>query len=482
VSAAAGIKRVAGEEFLLIVLYAAFGIVFLTVFPPTLLVADSWLTLVAGREVVEHGLPSVDELTVLGLGRDWTDQQWGAQLLAYGSYALGGYGLLAVVVTLFAVGAFVIAAVAARSLGAGPRSILLVFFPVLLAAPWTFTIRAQVFALPLFTGLIWLLASEARRPSRRAYLVFPLLVVWANTHGSAALAAMLTMLLGAIELVSSRGRASLRSLALVVLPPLALLATPYGPIDTARYYHLLLIDPPFGRELVTEWRRSDPSWDTLAFYLLAALALLAVVKGRRRLTLFDMAALTFTFAGALLAIRGIPWFALSCLVLVPVALGPMLEERTRRVPRALDRWLAYGAVAALALVAVLALARDESWYLKNWPEEAVTAVREALTSDTRVFATSRDADWILWRIPELRGRLAYDVRFEIYDRETFERIVRFRGEQRADWKSLANGYEVVVVETDQEPSSHVEDFLAEPGARSLYADERVTVIQRRAPG
>ncbi|MGI8885967.1 MAG: hypothetical protein ACR2G9_03540 [Gaiellaceae bacterium] len=474
-------RRVAGEEFLLVVLYAAFGIVFLTVFPPTLLVADSWLTLVAGREVVEHGLPSVDELTVLGLGRDWTDQQWGAQLIAYGSYALGGHGLLAVVVAAFAVGAFAIAAVAARTHGAGPRSILLTFFPVLLAAPWTFTIRAQVFALPLFTGLIWLLASEARRPTRRVYLVFPLLVIWANIHGSAALAVMLTMLFGAIELAASRGRSGLRSIALLALSPLALLVTPYGPVDTVRYYHLLLVDPPFGRELVTEWRRSEPSWDTLVFYLLAALALVAVVWGRRRLTLFDMAALGLTFVGAVLAIRGIPWFALACLVLVPVALGPLLEERTKRTPRALDRGLAYGAVAILALVGVLALARDDGWYLKNWPERAVSAVRNSLTTpETQVFATSRDADWILWRIPELRGRLAYDVRFEIYDRETFERIVRFKGEQGSDWKSIADGFDVVVVESDPE-TPHAPDFLAEPGARTLFSDGRVTVIRRRGP-
>jgi hypothetical protein len=260
-----------------------------------------------------------------------------------------------------------------------------------------------------------------------------------------------------------------------------LLATPYGPIDTARYYHLLLVDPPFGRELVTEWRRSDPSWDTLAFYLLAVLALFAVVKGRRRLTPFDIAALALTFAGAVLAIRGIPWFALSCLVFIPVALGPLLEERTKRTPRALDRGLSYGAVAVLALVAILALARNEDWYLKNWPEGAVAAVRDSLTSpETRVFATSRDADWILWRFPELRGRLAYDVRFEIYERETFERIVRFRGEQGEDWKSLADGYDIIVLETDQEPSSHVPDFLGEPGARSRYADERITVIARPA--
>jgi hypothetical protein len=479
VSTAARIKRVAGEEFLLIVLYAAFGIVFLTVFPPTLLVADSWLTLVAGREVVDHGLPTEDQLTVLGAGRSWTDQQWGAQLIAYGSHALGGHGLLAVVAAAFVVGGFAIAAAAARSLGAGARAILLVFFPVLLAAPWAFTIRAQVFALPLFTGLLWLLASEARNPSRRVYLVFPLILVWANIHGSATLAAMLTMLLGALELVRTRGRSGLRSVALLVLSPLALLATPYGPIDTARYYHLLLVDPPFGRELVTEWRRSDPSWDTLAFYLLAGATLVAVVWGRRRLSHFDITALALTFAGAVLAIRGIPWFAFSCLVFVPVAVGRALEGREPRVLRALDRALSYGAAALLAVVAVLALARDEGWYVKNWPEGAVTAVREGAGEDSQVFATSRDADWILWRIPELRGRLAYDVRFEIYDRETFERIVRFRGEQGEDWKSIADGYEVVVVETDPQTPPHVPDFLAEPGARAVYSDQRVTVVHRQ---
>ena len=475
------VRRFAEGEFLLIVLLAFFGIVYLTVFPPTLLVADSWLTLVAGREVVENGLPHRDEITLLGLGRTWTDQQWGAQLIAYGSHALGGYGLVSVVAAAFAVGAFAIGAAGARALGAGPRAIVFLFFPVLLAAPWTFTIRAQVYVLPLYTLLIWLLASEARRPSRRVYLVLPLLVVWANLHGSAALAAMLTMLLGGIELVRSRGSSGLRSIVLLVLPPLAVLATPYGPLDTARYYHLLLVDPPFGRELVTEWRRSEPGGDTLFFYLLAAIAILVVWLGRRRLTAFDLATLVFTFAGAVLAIRGIPWFSLACLVLLPVAIGRRLEGRMPRPRRALDGGLAYAALALLAVVVVFALARDDSWYDQKWPDGAAAAVQaEAASPTTRVFATSRDADWLLWRIPSLRGRLAYDVRFEIYDRETFERIVRFRGEQGDDWKSIADGYEVVVFETQQEPSSHVQDFLAEPAAREVYADERVTVIARAA--
>jgi hypothetical protein len=472
-------RRVAEGEFLLVVLLAAFGIVFVSVFPPTLLVADTWLTLVAGREVFEHGLPSHDELTVLTLGRTWTDQQWGAQLVAYGLHSLGGHSLLAVGTAAFVVSAFVVAAVGARRLGAGPRAIVLVFFPAILAAPWAWTMRAQVLALPLFTGLVWLLASESRTPSRRVYLAFPILLVWANLHGSAALAALLVMALGAIELVSSRGRSGLRSVALVVLPPLAILVTPYGPLDTARYYHLLLFDPPFPKELVTEWRASGLGTDTVLFYALAAGALVLVALGRRNLTVFDLVALSLTFVGAVTAIRGIPWFALACMVLLPVALGRLLEGREPRVPRRADGVLALGAVGALALAVVFALARDDAWYVKNWPEGAVTAVEGAVEgSDARVFANSRDADWILWRIPGLRGRVAYDVRFEIFDRNTFERIVRFKGEQGEEWKSVTDGYEVLVLQTGTATESHVPDFLAEPGATKLYEDEDVTVIRR----
>ena len=63
---------------------AGFGLIFLLIFPPALIVNDSWLNLMAGREVVENGLPSRDEITVYGLGATWTDQQWLAQVFMYG--------------------------------------------------------------------------------------------------------------------------------------------------------------------------------------------------------------------------------------------------------------------------------------------------------------------------------------------------------------------------------------------------------------
>ncbi len=470
--------RLVDEEPVLVVLLAGFAAVFLAVFPPHLIVNDSFLTLTAGREVVQHGLPSEDELTVLGAGRTWTDQQWGAQLLAYGAYRLGGHPTLALLAAASVLAAFVLAAVGARRLGAGPRAIVLVFFPVILAAPWAWTIRAQVFALPLYTGLVWLLATEARQPTRRVYLALPLLVVWANLHGSAALGALLVLLLAGIELVTSRGRSIARSAALAILAPLALLVTPYGPLDTARYYRLMLFDPPFA-DRVTEWQPSDPDWDTLVFYALAALALGVVIWGRRRLTAFDVATLVITFAGAVSAIRGIPWFALACMVVLPVAIGTRLEGAAAPVRAGVNRGLAAGAALVVALVVAVVLARDGSWFERNWPNEALPAVERA-TGDrsVRVFATDRHADWLLWKIPDLRGRIAYDVRFEVYDPEFFDRLLEYKAQQ-GDWKAIVDGYQVVVLD-EKSSLDHTDDLLAEPGARALYEDDVIAVVRRPA--
>ena len=67
-----------------IALVSIVGIVLLTTFAPSLVVGDTWLTLMAGREIVDHGLPHTEAITVLGQGATWTDQQWLAQLVFYG--------------------------------------------------------------------------------------------------------------------------------------------------------------------------------------------------------------------------------------------------------------------------------------------------------------------------------------------------------------------------------------------------------------
>jgi hypothetical protein len=470
------VRKIAEEEYILVVLLAGFGLIFLLIFPPALVVNDSWLNLMAGREVVENGLPTRDEITVYGLGATWTDQQWLAQVLMYGIYSLGGFALLSLATATFVVAAFSIAAAAARWLGAGARAIWVMFLPVLIAAPWAWSIRAQMLALPLYTGLLWLLASEARKPTRRIWLALPLLVVWANVHGSVALGALLVMLLAVYELIRSRGTTWARDLALLALAPLAVLATPYGPVETGRYYHLLLVDPPFAGR-VTEWRWAAPATNTMFFYVLAAIAVVLVVLGRRRLTVFDFAVLGLTFVGGVSAIRGIVWFALACMVFVPVAIGHKLEAKRRGEPRRrLNVGIAVGLTVAVLAVAASLFARDDAWYEEFWPRDAVEAVRGEIQQGDRVFAPDRYSDWMLFRIPELRGRVSYDVRFELYDREFFDELQEYAGESTPDWKSFADGYRIVIV--DETRRSHTSDFLEEPGARVLYRDDEITVIVR----
>jgi len=470
------VRRIAEEEYILIVLLAGFGLIFLLIFPPALVVNDSWLNLMAGREVVENGLPSRDEITVYGLGATWTDQQWLAQIFMYGIHSLGGFALLSIAACLFVVSAFSIAAVAARQLGAGARAIGGMFLPVLVAAPWAWSIRAQMLALPLYTGLLWLLASEVRRPTRRIWLALPLLVVWANVHGSVALGALLVMLLGAYELVARRGATWPRSLALLLVAPLAVLATPYGPLETARYYHLLLVDPPFAGR-VTEWTWSDPAVDTMFFYALAAIAIVLVWLGRRRLTLFDIAVLALTFVGAVNAIRGIVWFALACMIFVPVAIGHRLESKNPGEPRrGLNLGIAVGLTVAVLAVAGSLFLQDETWFEEYWPPEAVEAVRTELEPDDRLFAPDRFSDWMLFKIPELRGRIAYDVRFELYDDAFYNALQDYNFETGTNWRSFADGYRLVLV--DETTKSHTPDFLAEPGTRATYRDDEITLIVR----
>lgn len=271
----------------------------------------------------------------------------------------------------------------------------------------------------------------------------------------------------------------MRSLPLLVLAPLAVLATPYGPVDTVRYYHLLLVDPPFAGR-VTEWSWSDPAVDTMFFYALAVIAAVVVWLGRRRLTVFDLAVLVLTFAGGVNAIRGIVWFALACMVLVPVAIGRKLESRKPGEPRrGLNVAIAAGLTAALLAVAGSLFLQDEEWFEEYWPREAVEAVRSELQPGDRLYAPDRFSDWMVFKIPELRGRIAYDVRFELYDLDFYERLQNYNFEEDDDWKSFADGYRLVIV--DETVKSHTADFLAEDGARRVYRDDEITLIVRPDP-
>jgi hypothetical protein len=460
-----------------ILLVCLVGIVLLSVFAPAIVVGDTWLTLMAGREVIGNGLPHTEHLTVLGEGRTWTDQQWLAQVVFYAAHGLAGMRAVILLGIGFVLLALGLSFATARTGGASSRSTFVIGLLAILAGPWGWTLRAQTAALPLFAGVLWLLVDAARRGvRRRTLLVLPLFVLWANLHGSVVLGAGLAVLLGLVELVRAR-RLEWIPLALVVVSPLCVLATPYG-WDIVAYYKLMLVDAPFA-PILREWQWSSPSGTTALFWLLALVAagVLALRRCRSRLSFYELAVLLLTFAGAVQAVRGVIWFALAVAAILPVALDGLLTKADVDAPR-VNRTISLVALAGVALATLVFVARPAPWYVSEWPEARVAAVREATRDPSvRVWATDGTADWLLWRIPDLRGRLAYDVRFELYDAETIERLSRYGRREGPDWISLAAGYDVVIVDE----AAHLRAHLAEPGARLAYKDTEIALVSRASP-
>jgi hypothetical protein len=359
--------------------------------------------------------------------------------------------------------ALALTAATARTSGASSRSTFILGFLAVLAGPWGWTLRAQTTALPLFAGTLWLLVDASRSGVRkRSLLVLPLLVVWANLHGSVVLGAMLTVLLGIMELIRRRRLAWLPAL-LVVFAPLCVLASPYG-TKLVGYYDLMLVDAPFA-DVLRAWQWSRPDGTTALFWLLAVVgaALLASKRCRTRLTAYEIVILAVTFIGAVQAVRGVIWFALASAAILPIALDGRLTREDIAAPR-VNRIISIAALAGLAMALLAFVVRPDSWFVRDWPEPQITAVRGATRDPgVRVWATDGTADWLLWRVPDLRGRMAYDVRFELYDKQTLDRIARYNS-RPADWRTAPRDYGLVVVAVHgREPVAGDDELVLQDG-------------------
>src|SRR3954447_16848218 len=152
------------RERLSIAVPVLYGCIYLAVVR-VLLSQDGWLALTSGRDIVHHGLPGTERLTVYAHGVQWIDQQWLSQLAMYGLVRLGGLPLLALVHVALAMSVVAIAVGVARRGGAPPAAVLgvavLAFVPASLVLA---TIRTEIFGAVAFAVVLALRVSDARRP------------------------------------------------------------------------------------------------------------------------------------------------------------------------------------------------------------------------------------------------------------------------------------------------------------------------------
>jgi hypothetical protein len=438
------------------------------------LTADGWLALLAGREIVRNGLPGHDTLTVWSHGHRWVDQQWLGQLGLYALSKLGGIRLALLVHAALSTAAFAAAAALARKRGGSAKAVVWVaLVALILYYPSSSNMRTQSFVYPLFVAILWLLSADSRVQSRRVFVVLPLLVVWANVHGSAVFAAGLVSLYG---LLGAVGRARLlRCAALALLPWACLLASPYA-LELPHYYRAILFNPAFG-QFVSEWQPTTLTLVTAPSFLLAGVTLWILGRAGGRYTRFERLALLVTLVLSFLAIRNLVWFGLASLILLPHGLRSVLREHETVTTERLNKLLGTLAIVASALTLVLVAAHGAGWFTHRYQARAADAVAAA-GAGTRVFANEAFADWLMWEHPALEGRIAFDARFELLTQAQVRDVAEFRA--RVDgWQRTTRGYGVVVLDAAAE-RKQARVLLARPGARLLYRDRHVIAIARPA--
>jgi hypothetical protein len=182
---------------------------------------------------------------------------------------------------------------------------------------------------------------------------------------------------------------------------------------------------------------------------------------------------------ALQTIRNVVWFALVALMLIPTPLDAVVKPNTAAMRFSfLNRALVLISIVA-AIVAVAGVAaKPSSWFTRSYPTGALTAVNRVAAEEpgVRVFANEQYGDWLLLNRPELRGRLAFDIRFELLSKTQLQTLVNARRRVEG-WRETLAPFGLFVLKKG--PDTRLATaLLREPGAKLRYRGSGSIVISR----
>ena len=210
---------------------------------------DTWWHLSAGDWIWQHRtVPHADPFSYTFAGKPWIAHEWLSEVLMSRAFAMAGWpGVMLLTAASAALGIWIVARQAARSLS-GVALWLLVFGGMILFAPHLLA-RPHIIVLPF---MAWWFAALVRAKSTPPWACLPLMVLWANMHGSfiAGLALIAPFAVEAALASDQRARAAMQWLAFLGAAAVAAAITPFG-ID-GLIFPLKLITMP-GVDGIGEW-------------------------------------------------------------------------------------------------------------------------------------------------------------------------------------------------------------------------------------
>ncbi len=433
----------------------------------------------AGSEILTTGaIPTVDTWTFTVAGQPWFDQQWGAQVVLTVVERIGGWSGLAIFRALLVGGIVSVLVLIARRRGLAARdTALLVLAAFIVMAP-ALALRPQLLGMACFAGLLLLLTDRRAHPAR-LWLTLPLVVVWANVHGSFFLAP-LVLGLAFLEDLHERHPGARLTLTVAVGSVVAACLTPFGP--TVWSYAVGLSANPAVTSRVTEWQptslRDVPG--ILFFGSVAAVAVLIARRGRI-VPWPTLAWLGVFVAVGLYAQRGVAWWPLASVPAVAGTLWRAAPDPVRVLPRTARRVNAgLATVLVVAIMGALPVWRPNdpgtdapAGLLAHAPSGITAALTDIVGPGDRMLVPQVWGSWFEYRFPVVLQ--AVDSRIELIPArvwDTYESIVS--GQPNAADQLALWSVSIVVLE----PGSGADAVLADAGWTQRYADVEGVVLTR----
>jgi hypothetical protein len=398
--------------------YLAIALPVLATLISSLSTVDLAYHLRAGAMTLDTGMiPTSDSFTFTAPGAAWLNQQWLSQVVLAAVYRVGGWTGLVVLRAALVIVLTACLFLACRRQGVNLRVAAWLTLGAFIVASVAFTLRPQLFGMALFAATLLIVVARRSHP-RLLWLVPPLVVLWANLHGSFVLAP-LVLGLAWLEDLHDRSPVAWQTLLVGLISLPAALVNPFG-LGIWSYAAGLSTNSFITRQIV-EWQPTTLRTAPGLVFFGSVLAVMAILLRRPRRVSWPVLAwlAAFLLIGAY-AIRGVAWWPIAAVIALAGLLGDepnAAEEPNTGSPRRANVIVAAG--IALAGIALLPLWRPldagtgaPSAVLAHAPSGVTAQLRSIVRPGDRIFQPQPWGSWFEFAFPE--ASVAVDSRIEMF--------------------------------------------------------------------
>jgi hypothetical protein len=455
---------------------------------------DFWWHLRTGQLISQtQAIPTTDPFSFTNSGKPWIAHEWLSELLIYGLYRLGSYGLLIFVFSLVITGAFLLAYLRSPQESRPYIAGFTLLLGAIATAP-TWGARPQMLSL-FITSLFLYLLDRYRKEDKLKYIIpLPLItLVWVNLHagyflGLAIVAiyiagGLIDLLMAELQKKESPGAPTLKSiLTLSTVLGVSILATFANPNGL----HILLY--PFQtltsqamQQFIQEWFSPDfhqLEWQPLAWFILALIG--AGMLAKKPISPTKILLTLFFGYAALHSMRHVPLFAIAAIPILAEQIGSLVRIQSEvKSPSRLQKRIVPILLVCIVLVVGLRFVQVVQGQSKSeagtFPKAAVDWITEN-QPEGNLFNSYGWGGYIIWRLyPQYPVYI--DGRADVYG-DKFIYVYSDVYRARPGWEQALDTQVVRLVLV--EPESGLASALRQTsGWKIVYEDQLSVVFERK---